>query len=110
MSDVEMILGEFEFDNPEGRWFPAKHKSSFVRFYSTGFRELIHKRDEGWTVSIACGDYFEVGTRHFETTREAKWFADNRDMDALWQLEMFADNIRRKMRNDDKRCNDVKIE
>ena len=94
--EVERILGDIQQDNPEGRWLPNRGKDGFVRFYSTGIRELIHKHEEQWTVSIAYHQFFELGRERFDTTREAKHYADNRDFDALYWLEEDANRIRRK--------------
>lgn len=85
---LERILGPIAFDNPDGRWFAAKHKFGFVRYYDQGYREVIHKHDGEWKVSLARGDHeFSLGYKGFETTREAKEWADNRNDQELHYVE-----------------------
>lgn len=91
----DQYLGWLEPNNPEGRWFASNNKFSFLRFYDTGLREVIHKQDDGWTVSIGHEDgEFQVGYKHFDTVREAKLWADNRDDYDLTLLEQITDIIK----------------
>ena len=91
-------LGWLEPNNPEGRWFPSKHKFSFLRFYDTGFREVIHNTDDGWVVSIGHEDgEFQLGYQYFDTTREAKEWADTRGVEDLDLLSIITDDIKRKL-------------
>lgn len=88
-----------------GRWFQSTNKMSFVRYFDE-YREVIHKvnhlrtdediyeNGEGqWTVSIGYKDnHFQVGYKYFNTVKEAKKWADNRNDEDLWILEQTIEN------------------
>ena len=86
----EMYLGYPQRD-VEGtyndRWWASKNKDSFIRFYETDFKEVLHKYDEYWTVSIGYHDEFQLGYKQFDTTREAKQWSDDRSLEDLSILE-----------------------
>ena len=95
MFDIEMIFGPAEYDpltGYDGQWRASKNKDSFIRYYSAGWREVIHKRNDHWTLSIGRGDtFFQVGYKEFDGVRQAKHWADNRDMDDFHILEQFVE-------------------
>ena len=86
-NDPQDILGEWNYDNEKGRFFATEDKSSFVRFYSTGFREYISSRmhyEDGyeqlkWFVSLGYEKEFTRGEVPFDTKRQAEEFANDRD-------------------------------
>ena len=102
----ENILGPLKDDNGEARWFASEEKDKFVRYYYSDFRELVHLTTidnadydgidydgRAWTVSLGYHDYFSKGYRFFETSREAKDWADNRDDVEWYYLECERDNL-----------------
>ena len=96
---IQQYLGYIEQSNPEGRWFASKHKGSFLRFYDTGFREVLHQKEDGWVISIAHEDgQFQLGYKYFDTTREAKHWADNRDAEDMHLLEHITNGIKDKLK------------
>ena len=97
MHSVEEILGwtTRRFDGSYSSWNYNKDTyGSTTRFYEDGWREVIHKRDDHWTLSIGYEDQFSVGNKQFDTVKEAKEWADNRDMDDLYYLECVVNAMR----------------
>ena len=100
MTEMEMILGFFPMDNPEGRWFTSKNKNSFVRYYDNGFREICHNHNGEWKVSLARGEHeFSLGTVGWPTAKQAKWWADNRNMDELYYIDCVVEKWRERDNN-----------
>lgn len=106
--ELERIYG-YNSDPNSGKWFVSDNHN-YVR-YIGDFREIIHQvipmnnHDDPtrglycdyklWTVSIGGPENkFQVGTNYFQTTKDAKKWADNRDMESLHYLEMLIDSWR----------------
>ena len=91
---VEQKLGWFRPDD-NGKWWSSKNKDKFTRYFDTDFREVIHKvsgydewdqQKEGWTVSLGYKEkQFSQGYKVFDTTAEAREWADNRTEDE-WEF------------------------
>ena len=92
MNELERIYGQTD-DPMAGRWFVSENHN-YVRHFDR-FREVIHKHNGNWTVSIGGPDNkFQVGIVTFDNTNEAKKWCDNRDQDELHHLELLIDSWR----------------
>ena len=89
MGDLERVFGWVQ-EPTQGRWFTSADKNSFVRFWPGEHREILFQhQDNGWVIALAKGDKgkFTMCSPYFKTTRQAKEWADNRDMYELDDLE-----------------------
>ena len=105
MLETEELMGYFPPDNPEGRWFTSEDHTSYVRYYETGFREVIHKGtvqgdygpESGWIVSVGYMKHqFSQGPKAFSTVKEAKQWANYRDLEAIHNLRKEIDELKQR--------------
>lgn len=107
---LDRIYMPMTSDPNVGRWFVSDNYN-YTRFFDE-YREIVHKvspirsldydeyldgplQDEMWTVSIGGpGNKFQVGYKYFNTTKEAKKWADNRTAEDLYELEAIVNNWR----------------
>lgn len=94
MNYNEQILGPLPIDNLDGKFYQSKDKLKFVRFYDTGFREVIHRHQEYWVVSIGYKNRFTLGHKDFNSHKEAENWSNNRDDQDLWILEQIKEEFK----------------
>ena len=113
--ELDRIYCVMTSDPNVGRWFLNNAKAGYARFFED-YREICHKvipmnnyddpsrplyyDGQMWTVSVGGpGNKFQVGTRYFKTSKEAKKWADNRDMIELHYLEEMINKWRETVTN-----------
>ena len=86
------------YPDPDRAWnYNRDTYETCTRFYEIGFREVIHKREDGeWIVSIGYHDQFAKGQETHKDVRSAKRWADERDDEELYYLEAVVDSLRAK--------------
>ena len=94
-------LGEFE-GGTDGEFIKIP-SGSYIRFYAAGFRELVHRDGDKWYLSLALGSpeggLFSKGRVEFNSSREAREWADNRDFEDEHWLSVDADELMKRYKD-----------